>query len=354
LAEQDNHLSEAVDIQMTSSTLTSWALLIWNALKAEGYDPAPVFKRVGADPAKLSDGQARYDVRQMYLLWDNAVKLTGNSDFGVTVGQQWGPTTFNALGFAWLASSSLLDALRRAVRYAQLVNNSLILQLAPLGASYSFTLETTTKPEWRHEAALDAGIAAIITMCRMLVGAQFAPVEMRIAREYRVPGQLESFAGCATTYRQSDNALIIAANTAAIELPTGNSNLALINEHAAAEYLKRLNKDDVVGAVRASIAKLLPTGVVSEETVADTLNVNMRTMQRKLKDEAQSFRGILNSTREDIAQDYIRNSQLSLTEIAYLLGFADQANFTRAFKRWTGASPSDYRKHALGKKTPAL
>lgn len=333
---------------MTTSTLTSWALLIWNTLKEEGLDPLPVFKKAGADPAKLHDGNARYDVRQMYSLWDHALDVSGDADFGVRSGRHWCPTTFHALGFAWLASRSLLDALQRAARYARLVNNSLIIELRPEGAGYRIAFNTTMHLEARHPAGVDAGLAAIITMSRLLVGPQFAPVRMCLMRPHRAPGKLEALAGCAAEYSQEENALVVDASTASMELATGNAGLARVNEHAAAEYLKRLDKDDIVGAVKASIAELLPTGRASEEGVAAALNMNPRTMQRKLKEEAQSFRGILNEAREEIALDYIRNSQLSLTEIGYLLGFADQANFTRAFRRWAGCAPSQYRTQLRG------
>ena len=339
---------------MTTSTLTSWALSIWNTLKEEGFDPLPVFKQAGADPGKLGDGQARYELHTMYQLWELAVKTTRNDDFGVNVGANWGPTTFHALGFAWLASNSLLDGLKRVTRYARLVNNSLIAHLDPAGANYRLTINTTTRIELRHPAGIDGGAAAIIAMCRKLVGNDFKPVELLLTREYRAPGRLEAFAGCEMQYNQSENAVLFDAVQAEKELYTGNAALAQTNEHVAAEYLKRIARDDVVGSVRSTLTKLLPTGEINEEIVSQSLNMNLRTLQRKLKDEGTSFRDILNTTREEIALDYIRNSNLSLTEIGYLLGFADQANFTRAFRRWTEMSPSAYRKNLQSKKVANL
>lgn len=328
---------------MISSTLTSWALLIWTALKDQGYDPLPLFKAAGADPSKLGDGQARYDQACMDKLWAGAVKLTGDPDIGVRVGNYWSPTTFHALGFSWLASAHLIDGLNRAVRYAKVINNSLTVELVPMGANYFFIIDTLRAREV-HPVAVDAGLSASVKMCRSLLGETFSPVELSLRRDYRAPGCLESYAGCGANYGQDYNGVLLNMQMAQMELPSGNAELALLNDNAAALYLQKISKEDVVGQVQRMLTKLLPTGSVTEVAVADSLNLNLRTMQRKLNERGKTFRDVLNKTREDLALNYIRNSKLSLTEIAYLLGFADQANFTRAFKRWTGSSPSDFRK----------
>lgn len=95
----------------TSTVLTSWALLIWKALLNHGIDAHTIFKKVGLDSSKLGDGNARYRLTDMCRLWDTAVEETNDPCFGLEVGKSWAPTTFHALGFAWLASYSLEDGL---------------------------------------------------------------------------------------------------------------------------------------------------------------------------------------------------------------------------------------------------
>lgn len=329
---------------MSSTTLTSWALLLWNTLKERGYDPRPIFEKAGADPSKLGDGQARYSVDLMPKLWDAAIEQTGDEDIGVAVGKSWNPTTFHALGFAWLASSSLLEGFQRLTRYAHIVNNSLIVNFEPKGANYRFSLSTSRELVKKHPAGSDAGIAAILQMCRLLVGNDFSPIAMELIRPHRSPSAIEAFAGITPEYSSQENVLIFDAKVMTTNLATANASLVTANEQVARDYLRWLNKNDVVSSVRAKIVELLPSGTLNEKRIAQSVNMNVRTMQRKLKDRNQTFKEIVNSTRQEIVQSYIRNSQLSLTEIAYLLGFSDQANFTRAFKRWNGVSPSEQRK----------
>jgi AraC-like DNA-binding protein len=89
----------------------------------------------------------------------------------------------------------------------------------------------------------------------------------------------------------------------------------------------------------------LPSGTPSESSIAQELNITERTLQRKLKDANFCFRDLLSDTRKELACQHLLNAELSINEIAFILGYAEETNFTRAFKRWTGETPSAYRKN---------
>jgi AraC-like DNA-binding protein len=82
---------------------------------------------------------------------------------------------------------------------------------------------------------------------------------------------------------------------------------------------------------------------VTEESIADALHLSRRSLQRRLKEEGTSYTQVLDETRRQLAAQYVRHSRLSINEITYLLGFSEPSNFSRAFRRWTGASPTAYR-----------
>jgi AraC-like DNA-binding protein len=90
---------------------------------------------------------------------------------------------------------------------------------------------------------------------------------------------------------------------------------------------------------------LLPSGEATQETVASSLNKSVSTLQRQLKAEGASYRAVLEETRRDLAERLLEEQRYALSQIAYLLGFSDQGNFSRAFKRWTGRSPAAFRRH---------
>jgi len=330
----------------TSTTLTSWALLIWKALQANGHDSHSIFKQVGLDPAKLGDGNARYRLSDMTNLWAAAVDATKNPCFGIDVGKRWAPTTFHALGFAWLASHSLKDALQRLVRYTHIVNNSLSANLEEHGTHLHLMMNTDEDESEIHYAASDAGLVAVMVMCRLLCGENFVPVEIQATRERSLCGEaLEKFVDAPIVYNSEKNLTIFDRRQTEQRLATGNSELAKVNEDVVMKYLNTLDRSSIVMSVKANLIEMLPKGQVTEEMVAKQLNMSLRTLQRKLRDEDTSFSNIFKSIRQEMANEYIQDSQMSMTEIAYLLGFSEQSNFTRAFRRWYGTSPSEAREN---------
>jgi len=119
--------------------------------------------------------------------------------------------------------------------------------------------------------------------------------------------------------------------------------LALINDRVVMDYLARLEKSDLVTRVRTHIVKLLASENCCKEMVAARLNMSPRNLQHKLDLLGTCYQDILDQTRQDLAIQYMANQHTSISEITYLLGFSDTSNFARAFKRWTGMAPRDFR-----------
>ena len=125
-------------------------------------------------------------------------------------------------------------------------------------------------------------------------------------------------------------------------LATANPELARVNDQIVTDYLAKLDRNDVTMRVKSKLIERLPSGQVSEEGIASSINVSQRSLQRKLKEQGMSFTQLLENTRRELSMQYVRNPQHSLNEVAFLLGFAEPSNFSRAFKRWNGATPSDF------------
>jgi AraC-like DNA-binding protein len=338
---------------MFSTTISTWAYLVWEALQDLGHDPRLVFEKSGLDPSRLSDPNARYPVAGMLKLWGEASDLTGDPCFGIEAGRRWKPTTFHALGFAWLASSTLHDALMRLTRYVHVVNSSVKAQLELRGTRHVFTFGVSAGTATAHPAAIDASLVALMQMCRQISGQGYAPQGVLMSHA-RPPchGRLEAFFRAPVQYDAGANGLVFDAQGIDRRLPTANAELARINEELVLKYLSRLDRASVATQVKSHLIELLPAGHVGEESIAQSINMSLRSLQRKLLEEGTSYARLLEETRRDMAKNYIENSSLSINEIAYLLGFSEPANFTRAFRRWYDVTPSSYRgtmqKAALG------
>jgi len=112
------------------------------------------------------------------------------------------------------------------------------------------------------------------------------------------------------------------------------------------EYLLAKDSLSIIERVTKSIVQNLPSGHANIEQVASDLFLSTRKLQRLLHFEDTSFIVLLNRIRQDLAERYIKDKNMDLTEIAFLLGFSEQSTFSRSFKRWTGISPTKYRKAA--------
>jgi len=329
---------------MFSTTISTWAYLVWEALQDLGHDPRRVFEQAGLDPARLGDPNARFPQAGMFRLWSEAGEIADDPCFGLETGRRWKPTTFHALGYAWLASSTLHDALERLTRYIHIVNSSVRARLEARGARFVFSYALSNSAVAVNAAAVDASLAALMQMCRQICGQGYEPQGVLISHP-RPPchGRLEAFFRAPVQYDAEIPGLVFDAQTIDKRLPTANAELARINEEVVLKYLSQLDRASVATQVKSHLIELLPAGHVGEEAITSRLNMSLRSLQRKLLEEGTSYARLLEETRRDMARSYIENSSLSINEIAYLLGFSEPANFTRAFRRWYDVTPSSYR-----------
>ncbi len=126
-------------------------------------------------------------------------------------------------------------------------------------------------------------------------------------------------------------------------MPHGTPDVAKATDRIAEQYIETLDPHKVASQVKRLLIALLPSGKADQELVSSRLNRSMSTLQRQLQAEGLSYRDVMESTRRSLDENYLQDKKHSLAQIAYLLGFSDQSNFSRAFKRWTSMSPKQYQ-----------
>ncbi len=329
---------------MRGSSISSWALLVAKALEADGHDSEDLFRRAGLDPARLRDADARYPVDGMCRLWRLATQVTGDPYFGLKAAGFWHPTTMNALGYSWMASDSLRDALTRMARYGRLVSTVAEMKLEEFDDHFSFKIHPRIgRPEVPNEA-IDAALATFVYMCRVSYGDDFHPLRVETQRpEFDDPTRYLEYFQAPVEFSAPDNILCFTKESLEAHLRTANPRLARINDRVVTQYLAQFDKGSTAMRVRAKLIDLLSAGNVTQQEVADSLHMSLRTLQRKLSEENTSYKELLDETRRELANQYLRQATLSVSEVTYLLGFSEPSNFSRAFKRWTGRTPSEFR-----------
>jgi len=326
------------------STLGSWAGTIARAVDANGHDGSAMALRAGIDAEALRAPGARIPRAALTRLWREAVAATGDPCFGLTAARYALPTSFHALGYAVLASDSLREALERIIRYRRLIGDVVRLDLEDMGERSRFVIDVDAAPGAVPFEAIDAFALTIVRQARLLRGQpRSGPLAVSLRRPE--PAGSERFRDsfrAPVAFDQPANFLEFARADLDAPLPTGNAELARQNDEAVVRYLARLEHTGVAVRVQHALLEELPNGAPSKNAVARRLGMSARTLQRHLDGERTSFKELLNDARLTLARDYLEAGQLPLTEIAFMLGFADSSAFSRAFKRWTGSAPRDY------------
>jgi AraC-like DNA-binding protein len=329
---------------MGISTLASWPLVIWKTLEFEGHDPRPVFRAAGLDPALLGNPRARYDSNKLDRCFAEAAKVSGCHCFGVEAARHWHPMMLQALSLAWFASTTLYDAFGRLVRNMKMVNTGLRGELVHQGKSYRFVVHLAEPEASYHVERAHSALASIVAMCRQSLSHRFHPMSVQLAEiEGPCHPDLTDFFHCPIEYGAANYGFTLAEADLHKRLPLGNLETLTAADRALAEYLSTLDRDDIVARARSVIFKMLPTGNVSEEAVAKALHMSRRTFQRKLEEAGTGYRKMFDRVRRELAETYIADDRYSITEISYLLGFAEPSSFARKYKDWTGVPPSAKR-----------
>lgn len=329
------------------TSLAAGSLLLWRVLEREGLEARAIFLEAGLNPDAVRDPHARYAVTQVIRLWELAIEATGDPGLGLKLAQHWHPSALQALGFAWMASRSLRDAFNRLARYWHVVVH--LDLLTAVETEEGLVVSVYQPPEVLADlhAVYDSYLAVLVAMCRAIAGADLNPRRVRL--QHAQPphsGEYFELFRCPVEFGAKTNALVIGAETLDLELPTSNAEIARVSDEIIVGYLAGLDKGDVVYQVRARLLELLPSGCCSSADVARALNMSPRTLQRRLRAAGTSFNELVLDTRSELAKQYVGESHRTISEVAYSLGFSEVSNFSRAFRRWTGVSPSQYRSAA--------
>ncbi len=331
------------------TTLASFAGLIGETLSEDyGVDPLPLFAEVEIDTRKFARPGARISFARMDRLWRLAAEASGDRWFGLVAGERAEPAHFYVLGHAWLASETLLDAMQRLVRYGRVLSTTFSnVSIREERTRIAF-IEEFPIPDWTpSRVAEEFGFTAFFKLCEYMTHEPIRPlsVELIFPRDDAAPKYEELF-GCPVSYGHEREIFYYSARQFSEPLSGFIPDILDATAQIAQDYLESVDQSAVAMDVRQLLIKMLPAGDVNQDSVASRLYRSRSTLQRQLKAEGTSFREILEDTRKSLAEKYLRNGDYSQAEVAYIVGFSDQSNFARAFKRWTGMSPGEYKKAA--------
>lgn len=326
------------------SLLATFILPVAKALRLRGIDAMEILEEVGIDPAGVVRPDWRIAHTSMNELMRGAVASTGDEAFGLYAAEQLQPQVLHGLGLAWLASDTVYDGLRRLVRFGKLISTGAELSLEEEGELVHLRLDRNLEIENFVYAGRDYSVGMIVRMCRLTLGEFIAPVCIEIERPApEDPERWEYMLASRVVFDMPTTRISWSKSDIEDPLVTGDPALARVNDEQTQAYLDSFLAQSTSREVVHRIVERLPDGPPSQQQIAEDMNVSNRTLQRKLKDEGTSFMDLLQDTRLQLARKYLRQPSRSVVETAYMLGFSEPSTFSRAFKRWTGLAPAEYR-----------
>ncbi len=317
---------------------------LWELVRSYDIDPRPVFEAAGVDPQLRFDGNARLSRPQMNALHAAAYAATGDEAIGLRVVNTFHPSHMGALGYAWLASRTPRDAWLKMQRHSKIESDTFRLTFTELGGEvhvgYFWDGDWEPIPTQVYTV-----MALLVHLHRRIAGPDADPLRVDFSTEAPADlGPFEAHFRCELRFGRSQELLVLPAGVMDRPTPRGHPELEQATEEMVVRYLAFRDKEDILSQVRAALFECLPEGNVSAERIAEQLHLSTRTLRRRLDEEGLSFRELLADVRRALALRYIQDENLSLTEISYLLGFSEPSSFTRAFRGWTGHTPTAARR----------
>jgi len=323
------------------TTLATWPKAICRALEAAGCDVPSLLKQAGFDPEILNEPTGRCPFEQGVALWRCAISATGDPAFGLKVASHIKHTSFHALSYGLSASSTLKEAFERMRRYCHVVSDAVEYQLLRRGSEYHLIIHAA---EGVPIESVDAAVGGNLRMCRSFVGHHYSPLRIELRRP--TPSRVDEFQAILRAplyFGCPQNRLVFDVESMERVLDGANPELARHNDAIALQYLARIERGNIQARVREVLMRRLECGEPSQEEVAALLSMSSRTLQRRLGESGSTYKEILDQTRHALALSYLGVPENSLSDVTYLLGFSACSSFTRAFRRWTGLSPSAWR-----------
>lgn len=318
------------------------------ALRERGHDPQPLLAQYDLDPARLGEPRARLSIPRYMRLGHAAMQLCGDPSLGLDMGRLSHIAQVGLAGVTAAQAPTVREAARTLIRfeplYAANYRGQSRFEEDADGAWLCFY--SISPYNAYNRFVVDALLAGWLCQLGALAG---QPLQaQRVEIEFPAPEYAERYTplfGCPVEFAAETNRLRLDRATLALRNPahcpsTWNHLLALCE--AELEQLTRTRS--LRERITLLLGPLLHGREPDLEEIARRLQMPSWTLRRRLAEEGTRFRDILNDTRRDLAMTYIRDTELSFGEIAYLLGFTSAEAFQRAFKRWSGQTPGEFRR----------
>lgn len=314
----------------------TYVMLLHEHLRSRGIAPEPL---IGA-PAPEG---ARVPAAQWQAMLEKGAAATGETAFGLRVAQHVALRHLGVVGYLVLSCSTAMEALQRGQRYHVLVSEMNPMQVRVQGEELqlSWPLQHGGSGQLWDEL----GLATVVRLIQVLTGTRAAATRVDFVAP--APADLDvyrEFFGGEVRFGQPMPALCFPSRYLSLLLPRADAGLFTLLDAQAEQKLQQLAPLSAeLQRLRQQLLQLIREGRTRIEHLAAQNRIGVRALQRRLAAQNSSFQALLDDTRRHLAEQYLADPGLELQEVTGLLGYTEQSSFTRAFSKWTGCSPGEWR-----------
>ncbi|WP_321350421.1 AraC family transcriptional regulator [Halopseudomonas oceani] len=309
---------------------------------------APHLQKVGLSEAILNSPELEIPLHQYVALWEQ-LGLHESPNIGLELGIQARCSDYGLYGHTARSASTMIQALRILSHFISVLMQGTRgdLDINDEFLSLSYQIADPLIINRRQDAEFTA--ASALSLIRELTQQpELCPTRAHF--EHPAPADLGAYQrilGCPIHFNQPDNRLYFPPTLLDTPIKTADSRLfqllsPLLEEQRAA----READTDLLSQLRFQIASHLSTHDFSIERIAESMNIGVRTLQRRLAEYELDYSHLVEDVRRPLAENYVARSEQSFTDIALSLGYSEASAFSRAFRRWTALSPREFRQRA--------
>ena len=304
-----------------------------------------LLRKAGLTQQQIDDNSTRLDTKSQIKFLDLAATALKDELLGFHLAQSCDLRLMGLLYYVLASSETLEEALRQGTRYSAIVNEGIALKYREAG-DVSIRLEYVGISRHSDRHQIESAMVTLVRTFRQLVNRRLPLIGVRLShRRSGDTSELKNFFGCDVTFGADVDEMAFSKSIK--ELPVVNADPylnELLIKYCDQAIADRSTKRSSFGlSVENAVALLLPHGKAHANEIARKLGVSRRTLARRLASEGLTFAGIVQSLKSDLAKRHLTDQTLSVSEIAWLVGYQDVSAFTHAFKRWTGSSPRALR-----------
>ncbi len=317
---------------------------MFSYLRSLAIDTEALLSSLGLSGAELMAPDSRLPIERYARIEEAAARAAGDPYFGLHMGEFAEAGSWSILGYMMMNCRSVAEAIEKSTRYCRVIGNFIVSEPSFEDGRIRVLVSTAPGAPGLGRHCIECSLSSTVTMLRRLSGLEISPLEVRLAYpEPESRREYERVFRCPLHFGQSESSIVLDPAIGALPVVYANPGLLERIEGYAVEFLSGI--DEGAAASRA-VTRLILSGLADESlslaTVARGLSMSVRTLQQRLAKEGNSFGALLDDSRSRLAKRYLREGR-SVEEVTCLLGFSDPSVLRRAFKKWTGLTPGEFR-----------